>query len=509
MALRRQPYSVIGLGKGIDRSKDASLIADTSSPSMMNCRLTKGVVRKEVGFKPFGTGTPLDGPIVYIVDFPTVDGTIHYLFCTTKSIYSLSSSLTFVKRTSSNLTMSRNEWYCSATMLDANETSLFVISNGVDGILKWNGSTQYFSTLGGTTGISCRAMASFASRLVIGGTKESGVFTPWRVRWSVAGNPEDWTGTGSGFIDLAETGDWITSMFLMKDRLFVIKESSIWELEYVGSESVFLPRLIVDGIGTRAPNATAPLGIQAVLLGNDQIYMFDGYSLDPIGVQIGDDFFNTEEMIVNQSVVSCFAGVYIEELREYWLAVAEQSGIPNRVYKFSFDYSAWSKMEQQVSAFGLYTTLPDVTWAEATGTWAAATRLWFEHATPSGSPTTLIGTEDGYVYEDDRITKSNATMIFETKDFVLHHAIRVVGCGVDAKGGSFWLSYSTDGGKSWSTPSSVTPESDKWTECMVPLNVTTQSIRFKVTSTADDLWIRWIEPWFIERSRSATPKYPS
>lgn len=48
--------------------------------------------------------------------------------------------------------------------------------------------------------------------------------TPSRLHYSVAGNPEDWTGIGSGTIDLdINDGDMITGLASHKDRLFVFK----------------------------------------------------------------------------------------------------------------------------------------------------------------------------------------------------------------------------------------------------------------------------------------------
>jgi len=401
-----------------------------------------------------------------------------------------------------------NDWFSTAVTLDSGGNDLYVLTNGVDAVQKWDGSAGNFAPLGGLTAIQARSLVVFKNRLILGHTIESGTRCPRRVRWPIAGDPETWTGTGSGFVELTETPDWVVGFALLKDRLFILKERSIWELVYVGGTTVFIPELRLGAVGGFTPNVMTSLGDELVFLGSDDIYFYDGFSIESLGPQIRGLLYDTETKIINSAKVNRACAAYIEELKEYWLAIPTQGEVPDLVFKYNFDTKSWVKQTLEVTAFGFYTVPVGVTWIDLTGTWSAQTWIWLDKPLSSAAPTTLIGTSTGYVKEDDRITKSSDTMIFETKDFLFEHASRIVECRVQAKGGPFDLFYSADKGVTW-TLGGTLQSSSQWTEYTVPFNLTTQTVRFRITTTAEDLEIKWVEPWYIPRKRSASLTHPS
>lgn len=391
----------------------------------------------------------------------------------------------------------------STIILDSVGTELYVLANGKDPIQKWDGGGGTFSDLGGWSAspITARTLANFKSRLVAGFTAETGTNCPWRVRWSIAGNPEDISGTGSGFVDIAETPDWVVALVPLKGKLYIFKEKSIWELVYVGGTTVFTPELRVEGVGTYSPHSIASLGEEVVFYGNDNIYIYDGLNLTPVGKNIYPLLYDTEKRIVSSAKANRFPGIYIEELKKYALCVATLGEVPDLLLEYDFRERSWTLRDKSILAFGTYSTPSGTTWESLSGTWSAQTWIWMEKELLASAPTTLIADPSSYIWEDTRKTKSTDYMVFETKDWMFQHGERIVEFRIEAKGGPFTLSYSVDQGLTWPASKTFSASTD-WTEYVWYVNFTCQTARLRVESVAEDLSIKWIEPWYIPRVRS-------
>lgn len=509
--MRKQPYPVAQLTGGLDISVDATFLVDINSPNLRNVWFDKGLVKKGLGWTQFGA-TALDGTPMFMDSFPMSGGTIHLLFATPYWVYRWKSTdNTFEKKNPAvPFTGDEDDQFSGVVTLDNAGVDTYILTNGKDKIQHWHGDLNNFTELGGwsTSPILAKRLAIFQSRLIAGFTIESGTICPWRVRWSVVGNPENVTGTGSGFVDLAETADWVVALAALKNKLYVFKERSIWELVYVGGTDVFKPTLKVEGIGTYSPHSVVNLGQELIFYGSDNIYIYDGIDLVPIGKNIYPYLYETESKIVNSTKVNRVPGVYIEELLSYQLCFPTQGDTPALLAEYNFDAKAWTFRDRQVTAFGFYSVPGQPRWIDLVGTWNDQTWVWMDKPLVSGAPTTLMGTPDGTIYEDNRLTKSTDVAYFETKDFIFSRAQRWIEVRVLAKGGPFTLSYSLDRGISWSSPKTLA-QSSEFTEYIVPLNATSQQIRFKLQTTAEELEVKWIEPYYIPRQRSKSLTYPS
>ena len=504
--MRKQPYPISDLTGGMNVSKDAVYLIDKMSPHIKGARFSQGILKKDFGWHTFGTGLPLDGIPMLIDTFYLQSGTEHLLVVTTKWVYLYNPTTgVYTKKNTTAFTGNIDNQFCSATTLTAGGADIFILTNGKDPIQKWDGSSNPFSALGGLTNITAEFVIPFMSRLILGNTTEGGTHCPRRIRWSIAGDPETYTGTGSGFVELVNTVDWISSLIGIKSKLFIIKERSIWELVYVGNTTenmYFTLACRLEGVGTYSPGSVVALGEEIVFFGTDNVYTYDTLTLTPIGVNIYPMLYETEKKVVTTTVLNRCPATFIEELNEYWIVVPTSGGYCDLFLKYSFETQSWVLRDKTVSTLGYYSVVSTTgIWAEATGTWAEGSGSWMDKALPSGAPTTLIGTPDGYIYEDDRLTKSTDSMLFETKDFTFQHASRIVEFRIQAKGGPFQVYYSLDQGSTWSKAFQF-PVSTEFREHVAFLNLTTQHIRFKVTSIAEDLDIKWIEPWYIPRTRS-------
>jgi hypothetical protein len=388
----------------------------------------------------------------------------------------------------------------SATTL--NDT--FIFTNGIDVMQKFDGSTV--SNLGGTPPYA-KSVNSFQNRLVVCGTVETGTAYPFRVRWSSAGTIETWTGGTSGYVDLVDTPDWAFAVELLKDSCYVYKESSIWELTYIGGTGIFLPKMRSSVNGTVSPRSIQCIKDLHYFVSSDAIYTFDGLNLNAMDTKLYPMMYKASERIRSLTYPKRVCSSYFEQIGEYWVCIPTVSSpdVPETMLKRSKEGSWVREGGQYITCFGLFQdSAVAILWSTAVGSWAASPYgSWRRRTLEGTTPTLLIGWYDGQIYQDDRTTSSSDTMVFETKDFLYGHAHRNIEVRILYKKGPCTIYYSLDGGTTYTSLGDL-PYVDDWTEGVKYLNVTTMRIRFKIEVTTSEFELKWMEPWYIPRQRSKT-----
>jgi hypothetical protein len=385
--------------------------------------------------------------------------------------------------------------FFSAVLIDT-----YVLVNGVDAPQKYSG-TGTFATLGGSPPVA-KTVCAFMSHLILGGVVEGSAY-PQRVRWSSAGTVETWTGGTSGYVDMVDTVDWITHIKLLKNQCIVYKDYSIWELKYTGGTQVFLPEMKVNASGTLAPNTIIDQGEKHILFSNGNVVEFDGTYTKPISDKINHLLYITGENLLNVSKFPYATALYLAEVETYWLSFPYEEII----FKYDTRYDSWHRQNNfKASTLGYCDTgtSTPILWNTAVGYWNDNTYgSWLHRELPEQSPTTLIGWQDGQIYEDDRATSSSNELVWVTKDFLFGHAHRLTEVRFTFRYGGFTCYYSIDGGTTYVSLGTFGYAAD-FVEGVKYLNITTQRIRFKITTSEGQFELKWVEPWYIPRVRSKT-----
>ncbi len=376
----------------------------------------------------------------------------------------------------------------------------YITVNGKDAIQKWTGSGT-LADLAGSPPTCAKTICAFQNRLLLGGTTETGTDYPQRMRWSSAGTIETWSGGTSGYIDLTDTVDWVMHLKLLKGKCMCYKDYSIWEILYIGGTAIFKPELRVNGSGTMAPNTIVDRGETHVFYSDGNIIEFDGFHVITLADQIVPLLYETGSKVISLATVGRATSLILEEIQTYLLCFPEEEIL----FKYNFKTKSWMRYNSKpIYALGYYyssATLP--TWTTASGIWSTYRGSWAYRNLPANAPTTLMGWDTGQTYEDDRVTLSTSEMVWVTKDFYFTHSNRLTEVRVTFRYGGFTLYYSIDGGISYTSLSTFAYEAD-WTEGVKYLNITTQRIRFKISTSETRIEVRWIEPWYIPRVRSKT-----
>jgi len=376
-------------------------------------------------------------------------------------------------------------------------TDLLIFTNGKDAVKKFTGTA--ILNLGGSPPVAS-TLISFQNRVVLGGVNNY----PFRIQWSSAGTSETWTGGTSGSIDLVDTPDWCINFILLGNKCFLLKEETLWDIRYVGSTSVFSPIKVAD-VGTEGGHTLSRSADKIFFHSSDSFYSFDQTTLSPFIENLNPLLFQPGERIVNTSKLNRAPSIYVKSLQQYWICYPTTGNVPDTLFKLSLkDGSCSRRNEMNITAFGEYQSGATgvTTWTMASGHWDDYLGVWRHSVINTGNPALVFAMSDGQVYEDTQSITSADTAVFETKDFLFGHASRITEVRVEARFGAFTLSHSVDGGLTWHGGRSFAAQDD-WKEYILYLNLTTQTIRFKVETSASEFEMRWIEPWYIARTRSA------
>lgn len=495
MALNRRPYPITNLTGGLNVSKDPLYIQDSESANTELTRYHKGIVKKEFALSSFSN---IAERVMGFHRYQKYNSNLYTICLSSNKAYKYDAgNFTAISGNNSVFTANEDNLYDVVTFDD-----LLIITNGADAIKTWDGAN--WANLGGSPPSKAKCATAFYSRLILAHTYESNVWYPSRVRWSIVGDPANWTGTGSGAVDILDSQDRITGLAKLGDRVFVFKEDSIWELYYVGGTDYFKVRLVSADIGCRAGGTIINVGAVLVFLGTNNIYVFDGSSFSPIGDSLFTMLYSTLDAVLTQSYISRSHAIYDYEADQYILVLPTvDNPEPNLILKYCIRTKVWTKRTAECSSLGYLIRGAGslVTWTGAGNTWEANEWdvPWVSDAL--GLPMVVYGKADGTILQDDKRTITSETMIWETKDFVFGHEHRIYEVRFLCRGSNFNSYVSYDQGESWEGPYVVAPSNSVFKDVKVSLNKTASSIRVKVEA-ANTVEIKWIEPWYIPRSRA-------
>ncbi len=389
-------------------------------------------------------------------------------------------------------------------------SELYIFNNGVDSIKKWDMQTNTVQDLGGASNYRCKAMITYGERLCLFHTIESGYTYPQRVRWSVVGDPEDWTGAGSGATTLVGVLgiDFIQSVQKLSNYVVIYAERTIALMEYRGTDPsdpfAFLTR--VAGMGLAAPRAIVNLDEEHIFLGWDNVYSYKGgRDIEPIGDAIKEELFRIiEPKYIHRSFMT-----FIEEKNEIRLYVPTVgSEYPNTYFSLNTSTNGWSRGTRKYTTYGYYSQQETYTWDGTSGSWDEQTMRWDDRTRLSLSPINLFGNEKGEVWKDDdsvyTVEGKDVDAWWDTKDFVIgeryvEETTNWMGVNFEAMGTNLDVLISSDLGKTYQFVESVSLTS-KWSKYEVDFEEWSPYLRVRFRCKSGWFRMRQIELEYVRGS---------
>lgn len=366
------------LASGLDLSKPAHRLPPGFSPRQVNVRLREGAVAsKRPGTRAFvdawqqtangaapGGGDPndavADGTITGLFEYRRENGIIEvvamsggaslaerriYRYTTTKWANITDATLTNGAG-SDDINGNATDTWDATVAPTPGQLDNFYASNGhaTTGffeLIKWTGTGNAVAMQAGP-GVP-RYLATFGNRLVLGHVYDGTATRGNRIAWSAYGDADTWSGAGSGAIDLIDTPDNISRLLLLRGRLIVYKERSLYIMEETGLNAVpFGFTLVSRDVGCPAGFSVASIGSAHLFLGDGNVYAFDAASNpQPIGEPIRKEL----ERINPAAMRQVFSMVDFPR-SEYWLFVPEGTDpYPNAAWVFNWMNQTWTRWE--------------------------------------------------------------------------------------------------------------------------------------------------------------------
>jgi len=536
--------------QGFDASiKDAAeLPRGSAADGSQNVLYSRGTIKTPFGFGKVGTQLDSGNDVLKLGFFSELDKTQHFLAVTKNKLYDYNQNgAAWDEKTQSYATTAvdfggsidspvsiASVLHTDGLLLNGSGDAWYhhvVICPGNDlPAQRWAGKYEVdFADLVGaddyhTVGSSYTThhalqVGAFFNRLLLINPKESDasdnmVNNNQRIRWPQAGKLEIWKGTGSGYIDLLDTGGHNVWGALLGTQWIQYQNNSIWSLTHVGGTRVFEPDTEMPDLGLLTPHLLYSKNNVHYFVGNDyNVYAYSGGSnIQRISKNI-DAYLrrDLDPAYAKRSWIQMGA----EDSRLWIFIVPNGKTYVTQAYAIDMLTGKWMKRDYThkwatggVSCVGLIGSsfyVAGETYAEA----LVVGESYAERAARAGNETyasllevtltkerLVLGDSSGYVFQyDSDLTEDDtvdipARHITEIYDLTKPRFNKIwPGFFVTAKGSGLIISYRIGNFQTTTTGWTAFSElalTSEYLDYTVPINDTSKRIQFRFTNADGD-----------------------
>lgn len=360
-----------------------------------------------------------------------------------------------------------DDYVSTVSTINADMERVLLITNGVDPVMSFNGSTVSYVTAAPV----CRYLGTYFNYALAAYVEDGGISYPQSVWNSEIANPYDWSIGDSGTSyarNFVDQDDWITGMIPIRHAIAVYKERSICLIELSGSDvDPFNPtENHVKGVGTFSGRTVVDIGgDRHLFMGAEDVYAYNLSDPQPVGGAFKSAIFDN----LNQAYLSRCHAVHIESLDSYLLFVPSLSSEEcDKAFILNYKTGQWSPwtFAHNITASTVapldVNTETGYRWCDVADqvTWADMTETMGLRDT-STADVVIFGDEDGNVYRfHPDYTTDNGVNIeanLTTKQYLywIYPSITFARCdlvtGQALTGAQIRVSASVDG-ETWLSP---------------------------------------------------------
>tara|TARA_Y100000310_G_scaffold113759_1_gene112192 strand:- start:507 stop:1889 length:1383 start_codon:yes stop_codon:yes gene_type:complete len=368
--------------------------------------------------------------------------------------------------------------------VDATDGDRYVfITNGVNTPVRWGGAGNVAATtLDLANFTTCKSLAIFKDRLVLGGITYTSGDELQQLAWSDAADLEDFTTGTAGALTIGDAVGDISRMEVLGDQLAIFTTTSIHMMANIGGAITMSMRTAATNLGVFSRRCAVFLKGICFFMSREGFFSFDGVSVKEIGKVVGKQL---REEIDTANPHQAFAYHHESRERIYWV-------VPTTDASFEVTYFVMDYNLEDVSQ-STWTYYQQATRMSCAGT--------FKRLTTDKPVFALAGTSQCQELSTDDTTSIVSTARYESVDFTAPEGfqsqrVRWVEVEAELKGDSVTWEYSTDGGATF-TGATTQALTTTWT--LYRFLVDTSSVRFrfglKVTATTNGFELRWLRVW--------------
>jgi len=297
-----------GLNATVDDAVE--LRPGNAADGSLNVLYARGIIKTPFGFsKVASSSLPLSGAILDLFRWKELDNTEHFMAVTPEKIYNKNNQAdTWGDVTQSGVDLNGNIYnpightvilHTDGLALNGTGSSSYhhvlVCPGKVAPIQRWAGKHEtdfadllgaddYHDAASSITKHYALQVGSLANHTLLISPRESDSVDSLhdnnqRIRWSQAGKLESWDGTGSGYVELFETGGNNVWGALLGNQWIQYQDKSTWSLNWVGGTTVFRPRIEFPDLGLLGPHLLCIRNNVHYFVGNDfNVYAYAGGS---------------------------------------------------------------------------------------------------------------------------------------------------------------------------------------------------------------------------------------
>lgn len=477
---------------GLNYALGSTMLESTYLSDCKNVRADIGELLKMPGYVNFaGTeASPLTGEIVRLVFLNNrLFAHTHshlYLYNTTSGVFD------DITRVASNYGGGEDDFISYAYI-----NSLLVFTNGIDEVQSWDFTAANAIDLSGATNYIAKWLITIGGRLNLYNLVDTGTDRFLRVRWSVIGDPTDWSGSGSGFVDIPEglaPGDSIQRAEKLGNFAVVYGVDSFCLQEYLGyveNPFSFVTRVPNHGLVARRALVNI-FGKQHFFLDETDVCIYaGGREVQGVGKVIRKELFN----IINNENIGRSYMIHLFRQNKIRLFVPTgTSDVCDVFFELNLDTQSWVRGSSMFTGCGSFKRYDAVDWDHTPGNWNSHTGTWTSAANRTESTIELYGDAAGKVYEDTGESANAAGAAvdswFDTKDFTaekFYREGRIIWyeLQLEAKGIQIDVYYSTNEGTSYTLLREVELTGD-WRSYRVQFALPSNVIRFRFKNSSVD-----------------------
>lgn len=282
------------------------------------------------------------------------------------------------------------------------------ITNGVDSIVRWNGSDTQVAPMSATLGFTAKTLRVYDNMMLFANVTQSGTIKPTDLLNSDVGQPQNVGSASTGLSGQFKAHPGVEQILRLEpigDNLAIYSEKSRVTLaQFVGTPLLFTFRQISINIGVIAPGLIANFSAYHEFIAPDSQYYFDGATLKPINdhvwreilrtqdpsrIGIGFSFFDNENadlvwvlpstVDLNASPSQAFNEHFLED---------PGTGLPSPYSKRSFPFTASGAFQRQTG----------LTWDQIASQWQNTNFRWNDRFFFAAFPLILVGDINGKIY---------------------------------------------------------------------------------------------------------------